>query len=109
MTARVGAAIYARARGTPLPIRERSASRASGVMVGNRAGDMRQLWSGLGRGSRHDIARATLSTGTDVHKAERSGLRRAGGRRLRRLFRSPFGGREPDFTMPTWCVAPPSS
>src|SRR3989442_11598263 len=69
MASLVATSIYGSGRGTALPIPERSASRASGVVGGNRAGGMRQLWSGLGRGARHDIARATLSTGTDVYKA----------------------------------------
>src|SRR6266852_6893296 len=56
MASRVATSMYGSGRGTALPIRERSASRASDVMVGNRVVDMAQLWSGLRRGSRHDVA-----------------------------------------------------
>src|ERR1700730_1435195 len=56
MASLVATSIYGSGRGTVLPIRERGASGASGVMVGNRATGMWQLWSGLGRGSRHDVA-----------------------------------------------------
>ena len=52
MASLVATSIYGSGRGTALPIRERSDSRASGVMVGNRAVGMWQLWSGLGRRSR---------------------------------------------------------
>src|SRR3989442_5690507 len=68
MASLVATSIYGSGRGTALPIRERSASRASGVMVGDRGGGMRQLWSGVGRGAKHDIGPAALSTGTDGHQ-----------------------------------------
>src|SRR5438034_5313176 len=80
MASLVATSIYGSGRGTALPIRERSDSRASGVMVGNRAVGMRQLWSGLGRRSRrHRLGLLPVDTtfATGAAQSPPGGLDRA--------------------------------
>src|SRR6266702_30011 len=88
MASLVATSIYGSGRGTALPIRARSDSRASGVMVGNRAVGMRQLWSGLGRRSRRRSIGAGCSPWTRRLLPARLSLPRGGLDRARLLARA---------------------